>query len=101
MARTLDELDRRRPADPAKVAEAERRMLARVRAYQLKELRAAQDLTQAELAARMKVGQNRISQIESGGTDGARIDTLRRYAQALGGTLSVEVTIGEHRYVVA
>lgn len=101
MTKSLDDLDRARPVDPAKVAAAEERLLARQRAWQLRELRTAAELTQADLAARMHVGQNRVSQIESGGAESARLDTLRRYAQALGGTLSVEVTIGDTRYIVA
>lgn len=101
MTRTLDDLDAARPVDPDKIAAAEDQLVRRIRAHRLKELRASLDLTQAELAERMHVGQNRVSQIESGGADSARIDTLRRYAQALGGTLSVEVTIGDTRYVVA
>jgi len=101
MARSFDELDRTRPVDPEKLAAAEAQLLARQRAWQLRELRTSMDLTQAELAQRMHVGQNRVSQIESGGAESTRIDTLRRYAQALGGTLSVEVTIGDRRYLVA
>lgn len=101
MTRSLDDLDRARPVDPEKVAAAEERLLARQRAWQLRELRTQQELTQAELAIRMHVGQNRVSQIESGGAESTRLDTLRRYAQALGGTLSVEVTIGDTRYIVA
>jgi predicted transcriptional regulator len=101
MTRTLEEIDRIRPLDPVALARAEEHMLDRIRAYQLKELRASFDLTQAELAERMQVGQNRVSQIESGGAERSRLETLRRYAQALGGTLSVEITIGDHKYVVA
>lgn len=101
MARSLEELDAARPVDAEAVAVEEERLLARQRAYQLRELRSQLDLTQAELAERMHVGQNRVSQIESGGVESARLDTLRRYAQALGGTVSVEVTIGDKRYIVA
>ncbi|GAB3175500.1 hypothetical protein GCM10027059_49150 [Myceligenerans halotolerans] len=101
MTKNLQDLDRSRPVDPDDLAAAKERLLARQRAYQLRELRTAQDLTQAELAQRMHVGQNRVSQIETGGAESTRLDTLRRYAQALGGTLSVEVTIGDTRYIVA
>lgn len=101
MTKNLDDLDRARPVDPEKLAAAETQLLARQRAFQLRELRTQMHLTQAELAERMHVGQNRVSQIESGGAESTRLETLRRYAQALGGTLSVEVTIGDHRYIVA
>lgn len=52
MTRSLDDLDRARPVDPEKVAAAEERLLARQRAWQLRELRTQQELTQAELTRR-------------------------------------------------
>jgi len=101
MTHALEEIDRLRPLDPEALARAEEQLLDHIRAYQLKELRASLDLTQAELAERMQVGQNRVSQIESGGAEWSRLETLRRYAHALGGTLSVEIAIGDRKYVVA
>ena len=47
------------------------------------------------------VAPRRVSQIESGGAEHVRLDTLSRYAAALGGKLSVEIEIGDARYVVA
>jgi predicted transcriptional regulator len=100
MAKTLAELDQLRPVDPVALAEATEVLLKRERAWQLRELRTHADLTQAELANEMHVRQNRVSQIESAGVERTRLDTLRKYAQALGGELKVEIKIGEQSYAV-
>lgn len=47
MVKILHDLDQSRPVDPDDLAAAKERLLARQRAYQLRELRTAQDLTQA------------------------------------------------------
>jgi len=73
----------------------------RQRAWQLRELREQAGLTQAAMAEVMHVGQNRVSQIEAGGAERSRLETLRRYAEALGGELSVEIAVGDQRFVVA
>ena len=52
--------------DWAAVDAHKKRMLDEVRAYRLRELREANDLTQVELAALLHVTQNRISRIEQG-----------------------------------
>ena len=51
-------------------------------------------LTQTELAQILDISQKRVSEIERGEVDRTKVDTLRRYAAALGGTLRVEVKIG-------
>ena len=48
-------------------------------------------MTQVELARRLHVSQNRVSRIEHGDFDRTQVDTLRRYVEALGGTLHVEI----------
>ena len=101
MAKSLEELDRLRPVDPAALAGAVAELREQERAWQLRELRKTVGFTQAELADVLKVRQNRISQIESGGAEHARLDTLRNYANALGGTLNVEIAIGDKKYQVA
>ena len=101
MAKTLAELDRLRPVDPNKLAVEVSALRERQRAWQLRELRTQAGFTQADLAAAMHVGQNRVSQIEGGGAERSRLDTLRRYAEALGGELNVEITVGDRRYLVA
>jgi DNA-directed RNA polymerase specialized sigma subunit len=98
---TLEELHARRPVDPDALAREIAALRARQRAWQLRELRKSAELTQAEVAEIMQVGQNRVSQIERGGAEHSRLDTLRRYAEALGGELRVEIAVGDHRYAVA
>ncbi|MCL2803642.1 MAG: helix-turn-helix transcriptional regulator [Micrococcales bacterium] len=101
MTRTLADLDQVRPVDADALAASVASLRERQRAWQLKELRAQAGLTQAEMARVMNVGQNRVSQIESGGADHSRLETLRKYAEALGGQLFVEIAVGEKRYHIA
>ena len=76
-------------------------MLDEVRSYRLRELRERLDLTQVELAKRLDVSQNRVSKIEHGDIERSQLDTLRRYVEAVGGELSVEVSIGDERFLIA
>ncbi len=101
MARTLDEMLAKRPVDGVAVAAHKKRMLEEVRAYRLRELRETSDLTQVELAERLNVSQNRVSRIEHGDIERAQVDTLRKYVEALGGELRVEVAIGDERFQIA
>ena len=101
MSRTLEELLAERPVDREAVDRHKRRMLDEVRAYRLRELREAVDMTQVQLAGRLNVSQNRISRIEHGDVEHAQLNTLRKYAEALGGRLRVEVELGEDRIQIA
>jgi len=101
MAKSLDELLSERPVDRSVVDAHKRRLLEEVRAYRLRELREAANLTQIELASRLQVSQNRVSRIEHGDVERAQVDTLRRYVEALGGTLRVEVEYGDERIQIA
>ncbi|WP_105034193.1 helix-turn-helix domain-containing protein [Cryobacterium aureum] len=98
---SLDDMLARRPVDRAAVDAHKKRMLDEVRAYRLRELREANDLTQVELAALLHVTQNRISRIENGDIERTQVDTLRKYVEAVGGRLKVEVEIGEETYQIA
>lgn len=101
MTRTLAEQLSRRPVDEQRVEQLADQMRRQVRAARLRELRNQQQVTQQQLAQQLHVSQNRVSQIETGEVDKAQVDTLRRYVEALGGTLSVEATFGDTRYVIA
>jgi transcriptional regulator with XRE-family HTH domain len=101
MGRTLEEMLAERPVDREAVDRHKRRMLDEVRAYRLRELREAVDMTQVQLAGRLNVSQNRISRIEHGDVEHAQLNTLRKYAEALGGRLRVEVELGEDRIQIA
>ncbi|MGP0221445.1 MULTISPECIES: helix-turn-helix domain-containing protein [unclassified Paenarthrobacter] len=101
MAKSIEELLAERPVDRTAVDAHKKRMLDEVRAYRLRELREASELTQVELAGRLHVSQNRVSRIEHGDIDRAQVDTLRKYVEALGGRLRVEVELGDERIQIA
>jgi transcriptional regulator with XRE-family HTH domain len=88
---TLSDLLRERPVNRAAVQAHKKRMRAEMRANRLREIREALSLTQVEMAKRLRVSQNRVSQLEQGDLDRTQVDTLRRYAEALGGDLKVEL----------
>lgn len=98
---TLEELDAMRPLDPAAVEQAAQAMRQQVRAARLKDVRREQSMTQVELASSLEISQRRVSQIERGEIEMAKLDTLRRYIEALGGKLTVEAEFGEVRYLIA
>jgi predicted XRE-type DNA-binding protein len=97
----LDDVLRRRPVDRERVNALKRQMLDEVRAYRLRELREESALTQVELASRMNVTQARVSHLESGEIDRAQLDTLRKYAEAIGGELRVEIALGDQVHRIA
>ncbi|NMO02352.1 XRE family transcriptional regulator [Gordonia sp. TBRC 11910] len=91
---TVDEFFDVHPVNEQNVAALKAKMMAEVRGCQLRELREAANVTQVELAALLRVSQNRISRIEKGDIERSQVDTLRRYVEALGGRLKVEVELG-------
>ncbi|MHA7288776.1 helix-turn-helix domain-containing protein [Arthrobacter sp. MDT3-24] len=101
MAKSIEELLAKRPVDRAAVDAHKKRMVDEVRAYRLRELREASELTQVELAGRLHVSQNRVSRIEHGDIDRAQVDTLRKHVEELGGRLRVEVELGDERIQIA
>lgn len=101
MTKTLKDILIERPVDRTAVDAHKKRMLEEVRAYRLRELREASELTQVELAGRLQVTQNRVSRIEHGDIERAQVDTLRRYVEAVGGQLRIEVELGDERIQIA
>lgn len=87
--------------DPAVRAEAGARLDAFVAGYHLKELRKAAGKTQAEVAAVLRISQSRVSQIENGDLGAMELDTLRAYAEALGGRVEITLSVGSHTIKVA
>ena len=67
-------------------ADAER---ARIKAYELRQIRKSLGITQQQVAESMGVSQKRISDIESGRPGAIQLDTLSRYAKSLGGSLEI------------
>jgi DNA-binding Xre family transcriptional regulator len=68
------------------------------RKFDLKTLRVALGLTQAELAERSGMAQGDISRLE--GREDIRLSTLARHAEALGGKLELAVCIDGRRYLL-
>ncbi|HEX3129333.1 MAG TPA: helix-turn-helix transcriptional regulator [Thermoanaerobaculia bacterium] len=65
----------------------------------LRELREAMGLTQGELANRIEITQSQLSKLER--RDDHRISTLRRYVQALGGSLEICAVVNGKRVKLA
>ncbi|WP_330453440.1 MULTISPECIES: helix-turn-helix transcriptional regulator [unclassified Streptomyces] len=72
---------------------------ARVRGHELAVLRRKAGLTQRDMAARLKVSQARVSQIEHGRIDS--LEMLRAYASVLGGRITVCLALDETSVRVA
>ncbi|WP_241474767.1 helix-turn-helix domain-containing protein [Nocardiopsis xinjiangensis] len=98
---SLEDMLARGPVDREELETDKERLLEEVRAYRLRELREGAALTQVELAERLDVSQNRVSKIEHGAVVRAQVETLRRYAEAVGGELHVEIEIAGRRVEIA
>lgn len=75
-------------------ADAER---ARMKAYELRQIRKSLGITQQQVAESMGVSQKRVSDIESGRPGAIQIDTLSRYAKSLGGSLEIVFLMPDSR----
>ena len=77
-------------------AESQERIAAKVevmrRIVALNQLREELNISQTELAAAIGVKQPTVAKIEQPGND-PRLSTLKRYVSALGGELSIDVTL--------
>lgn len=77
-------------------AESQERIAAKVevmrRIVALNQLREELNVSQTELAAAMGVKQPTLAKIEQPGND-PRLSTLKRYVSALGGEMSIDVTL--------
>ncbi len=74
------------------------RLLARVRAHRLAEIRKRRGLTQRQVGQAMGVTVGGVSQIEAGDISG--IDILDRYIAALDGHLEIIANFGEEQFKV-
>lgn len=104
MALSYEEYLAKHPVDVAGRAQIDalkERMLAEVRANRLRELREHAGLTQAQLAERIGIGQRQVSKIEHGDLENAKVGTIRRYLEAVGGGLAIEYVMGDERVQVA
>jgi transcriptional regulator with XRE-family HTH domain len=64
------------------------------------EMRKRLGLTQAEVAERMNVRQERVSAIERAKVDTSELRTLAAYIQALGGRMEIIADFGGERLVI-
>ncbi|MBB3172162.1 helix-turn-helix domain-containing protein [Parvibacter caecicola] len=70
-------------------------------AYNLREARKASHMTQVELARAMGVSQNRVSRMESGDIGSMSLDTIRRYIEAVGGSVTLVADLPTGRVSLA
>src|ERR1035437_8325272 len=75
-------------------------LVARSRAHTLAEARRAMRLTQAQVAERMKVRQERVSAIERAEPGATEVRTLAAYVSALGGRMEIIDDIGGGRIML-
>lgn len=90
---------RSRKFSPAELREIDREVESELLEMDLRALREAAGLTQGELAERIEITQSQLSKMER--REDHRISTLRRYVQALGGSLEICAVIGGKRIKLA
>jgi DNA-binding transcriptional regulator YiaG len=94
--RPFDQLRKRMPPERrARNAAATKEMLAEMA---LHELRQARERSQEELARALKVGQPAVAKLERR-TD-MYVSNLRRYIEALGGSLEITARFGDERVAI-
>ena len=86
---SIDKYKNRRGITDEHMAEAHKETQTYINAYNLREARKANHMTQVELAQAMGVSQNRVSRMETGDINVMSVDTLRNYIEALGGRMSL------------
>lgn len=90
-------LDEFFPGAETEVEIAAGALVARSRAHTLAEARQRLRLTQAQVARRMNVRQERVSAIERAEPGATEVRTLAAYVAALGGRLEIVAHIGDGR----
>ncbi len=92
---TADELFKKHKFDPEAPANkaAVAAMLAEQDEVALSDLRKTLELTQTDVAQKLSVSQNRISQIELADLEAMQLSTIRSYVEALGGQLVLGAVI--------
>jgi phage shock protein A/DNA-binding XRE family transcriptional regulator len=93
-------LDEFFPGEETEVEIGAGALVARNRARTLAEARQQMRLTQAQVAQRMNVRQERVSAIERAEPGATEIRTLAAYVHALGGRLEIIATVGNERILL-
>lgn len=81
------------PEGRARQAELKQNLEAEIVAHQLAELRKQLGIDQTELAERLGMTQAGISKLERSADP--KLSTLRKLTEALGGTLQIQVSVGD------
>ena len=87
------------PESRAQMAEIRSEMEAELVAHHLGELRRALGVDQTELARRLGMTQGGLSRLERSADP--KLSTLRKLTEALGGTLRIEVEVGDQIFQLA
>ncbi len=90
---------RARKFSPAELSQIDQEIESELLEMDLRALREAAGLTQGELAERVEITQSQLSKMER--RDDHRISTLRRYIQALGGSLEICAVLNGKRIKLA
>lgn len=93
-------LDEFFPGEGTEVEVGAGALVARNRAHTLAEARQRMGLTQAQVAERMNVRQERVSAIERAEPGATEVRTLAAYVRALGGRLEMVADVGGERIVL-
>ncbi len=93
-------LDEFFPGEETEVEIGAGALVARNRAHTLAEARQRMRLTQAQVAQRMNVRQERVSAIERAEPGATEVRTLAAYVRALGGRLEIIADIGNERIML-
>jgi phage shock protein A len=93
-------LDEFFPGEETEVEIGAGTLVARSRAHILAEARQRMRLTQAQVAERMNVRQERVSAIERAEPGATEVRTLAAYVQALGGRLEIIADVGGERIML-
>lgn len=88
------------PEQAEEVQTGSAHLVARNRVHRLAEIRRQVGLTQAQIADRMNVRQERVSAIERAEPGTTEIRTLTAYVEALGGRLEITADLGGERMVL-
>ena len=96
MGRTLEELIAQQK--PEVVANAQEKAAEMLLSIHLAELRKQLELTQADMAARLGIKQPTVANMEKEGQD-MRLSSLKRYIEAMGGKLRLDVEMPDGRHV--
>ncbi|MDO5043030.1 MAG: XRE family transcriptional regulator [Slackia sp.] len=91
----------KRGIDEGLMRDARAKTASKCEAYALRQARKAAGMTQVEIARIMGVSQNRVSKMENGDIAVMSIESVRRYIEAIGGTVSLVADLPTGRLELA